>query len=80
MPPKRAAIPKHLGETAEEWRRRKRREWQAVIKAMHVYRLGCAYTPDAAYKLFNEIEEKAKTIQQDLRGNWVAWEDFRRAA
>lgn len=31
--------------TMRQWTRQKRREWNAVIKAFDVFRLGCAYTP-----------------------------------
>ena len=33
------------GLTYRQWKSRKRRELQKVIKAMETYNLGCAYTP-----------------------------------
>lgn len=46
----KSAIPKWLLEqeklTAREWKQRKRREIQAVIRAMEYVHRGCAYTPN----------------------------------
>jgi len=53
---------KHLGvKNDREWRKRKRRELDAVIKAADVYLVGAAYTPASALPLVflcREMREK----------------------
>jgi len=47
--PDRPTCPKWIrereGVTNRQWKARKRRELKAVIRAMDVYRMGCAYCP-----------------------------------
>ena len=38
-------LPHHIPGTIKAWRTKKRRELDAAIKAMHVFLIGCAYTP-----------------------------------
>jgi hypothetical protein len=47
--------PKHIGATAREWRRRKRREWRAIQRAFETFSIGSAYTPTFRTE-FQEIE------------------------
>lgn len=37
-------LPEHIPGTVRAFRRRKRREWNAVIKAFKVFHYGCAFT------------------------------------
>ena len=38
-------IPENSGQTAREWKARKRKELEQVRKALDVYRMDCTYTP-----------------------------------
>lgn len=61
-------LPNHIPGTARKWRLRKRQEWRAVQEALHAYMMGCVYTPE--YRKFDSLREKAKEIEQSLRGDW----------
>ena len=51
-----------------EWRRRKRREWRAVAKALDVFQTGCAYTP--VYPVIDTVISLVNAQTEKLRGNW----------
>jgi len=41
----RVNLPIYIHSTERAWKSRKRREWAAVVAALKVFRLGCAFTP-----------------------------------
>lgn len=44
----------HLG-PQRAWKRRKRREWKAVLDAINVWRIGCAHTNTDYFKFLRMI-------------------------
>ena len=42
---KRFAPKEVIPETQREWKKKKRAEWKAVLKAAHMFLAGAAYTP-----------------------------------
>jgi hypothetical protein len=61
-------LPSHIPGTVEQWRRRKRREWRAVVKAIQPFTHGCVYTP--ALAPFDELRRNRDAITSLLQGNW----------
>ena len=59
-------LPDHIPGTVKDWRIRKRREWDAVIKAFDVYRIGCAYAPVKTSEIYHLLSDG----QRQLRGRW----------
>jgi hypothetical protein len=60
-------LPPHVPGTVREWRTRKRREFNAVMKALNTFRIGCAFTPVADIDI---IDTYLTDNRKRLRGNW----------
>ena len=60
----RVNLPDHIHSTERAWKSRKRREWAAVVAALKVFHLGCAFTP--VYDQFDGAVEAAEDIRKRL--------------
>lgn len=60
------------GITARQWRTKKRQELDAVIKAMEIYHLGCAYCPYPEDATFEDAYRTLKKLREALSvKNWA---------
>lgn len=57
-------LPEYLHMTKRAWKTRKRKEFAAVLRALEVYRLGCAFTP--SYKQSQNLFTLADEIGRSL--------------
>jgi hypothetical protein len=56
-------LPGHMPGTIKQWRIKKRRELDEVIKAMRTFRLGCAYTPTNDWgDLLSAVEKNRRRL------------------
>ena len=60
----RVNLPDHIHSTERAWKSRKRKEWAAVVAALKVFRLGCAFTP--VYDQFDGAVEAVEGIRKRL--------------
>lgn len=60
----RVNLPDHIHSTERAWKSRKRKEWDAVVAALKVFHLGCAFTP--VYDQFDGAVEAAEDIRKRL--------------
>jgi hypothetical protein len=68
---KKAATERHLEMPFDEWRLKKRGEWQHVLRAISVFEFGAAYTP-AGVDL-HILRQCAERIGDAMREDWVSW-------
>ncbi len=62
-------LPEHIPGTIKAWRTMKRRELDAVIKALAVFRAGCAYTPAKNIGVIGDmlVTERAKLSTREWK-------------
>jgi len=56
----------HIKKTEREFRKQKRREFKALVKAFYNYRLGCAYCPTktgAVGRIESALDDMAKVLR-----------------
>lgn len=59
-----------FGITQRQWKERKRRELRDVLKAMSVYHMGCAYTPNGEGEV-GRITKDLESLAEKLSvRNW----------
>lgn len=60
-------LPDHIPGSVEAWRRKKRREWRVVEKALNTFWFGSAYVPvESVY----ELRLHVRRISDALKGRW----------
>jgi hypothetical protein len=55
-------LPEHIRTTQRQWKKQKRAEWKAVIRAAETFLLGAHYTPVEILPILGLLRDQARLL------------------